>query len=187
MLDATPAGRPLYESLGFVAEAEIERWQGAARARGAAGATGAGDAVRAARAVDRAAIVACDRAAFGVDRACVLDALIDEGAGEPVVVEGATGALAGYALARSGRNATYVGPIAATDAAVGHALLDGMLARFAGAEVCLDLHRGGTLAPDALAARGLTMRRGLTRMRRGPRTGAAVSRAIAASAGPELG
>jgi GNAT superfamily N-acetyltransferase len=30
-LDATPAGRPLYESLGFSAEACMERWQGIAR------------------------------------------------------------------------------------------------------------------------------------------------------------
>jgi predicted N-acetyltransferase YhbS len=184
MLDATPAGRPLYESLGFVAEAEIARWLGVARAAGAAGATAA---VRAARADDRAAIAACDRGAFGVDRTRVLDALIEEGAGDALVLASATGELAGYALVRAGRNATYIGPIVATDAAAALALVDGMLARFAGTEVCLDLHRGGTLAPDALAARGLTMRRGLTRMRRGPRTGTAVSRAIAASAGPELG
>jgi GNAT superfamily N-acetyltransferase len=33
-LDATPAGRPLYESLGFIPENTIERWHGAGSSRG---------------------------------------------------------------------------------------------------------------------------------------------------------
>jgi hypothetical protein len=63
-----------------------------------------------------------------------------------------------------------------------------MLARFAGAEVCLDLHTGGPLEPGALARRGLSKRRGLTRMRHGRPPGAsATARTICAIAGPELG
>ena len=178
-LDATPAGRPLYESLGFEAETEMERWQGVARSDARPGpAPRPLDALR--------ALLALDRSAFGVDRSAVLGRLATEGAAEPLV-EPAGGVPAGCALARRGRAAAYLGPLIATNADTARRLLDGMLARLDGQEVCLDLHRGGRLEPDALAARGLSKRRVLVRMARGARSAAGTSPAICASAGPELG
>ena len=181
-LDATPAGRPLYESLGFTAEAELERWQGVARPRGD------GPGPRVAGDQSSRALLPLDRAAYGADRSRLLEMLAAEGSGGPLVARSPDdGSPEGYALARDGRIATYIGPVVATTVGAAGSLLDGMLTRFAGAEVCLDLHTGGPLEPGALAERGLSKRRGLTRMRHGPQGGSGTARSICAIAGPELG
>src|SRR6185436_15504947 len=78
-LDATPAGRPLYESLGFTAETEMERWQGIARAGGGTESRGSSDEAR-------FACLALDRSAYGIDRRRLLERLLDDGACEPLVV-----------------------------------------------------------------------------------------------------
>jgi len=171
-LDATPAGRPLYESLGFAVEAELERWQGVAR-----------DAGHVAR-IDghpRPSILALDWTAYDLDRARLLDRLTAEGVAGPLVSP------QGYALARPGRTATYIGPVIAATAPAAEDLLDGMLARLAGTEVCLDLHRGGRLEPRTLLERGLSKRRGLLRMWLGTRSEAGTAPSICASTGPEFG
>jgi GNAT superfamily N-acetyltransferase len=177
-LDATPAGRPLYEALGFTPDTELERWQGVV----------SGDA--GAAPVDRAAadtILALDAAAFGLERPRVIESLIAASATEPWVAESDRGGPEGFGLARPGRLTPYIGPIIATNSGTALRLLETMLARFAGREVCLDLHRSGWLARETLAERGLTMRRGLLRMRYGAPHAAGTARAICASAGPEFG
>lgn len=179
-LDATPAGRPLYESLGFAVEAEIERWQGVAPLE-------AGPVLRGPNGVSRPSLCALDRDAYGADRSRLLELLATEGLGEPLVARSAQGLAEGYALTRTGRAATYVGPLVTTTANAAGQLLGGMLARHAGTEICLDLHRGGLLEPQVLVERGLSKRRGLLRMHRGPGSQAGTSPSICASAGPEFG
>ena len=179
MLDATPAGRPLYEALGFVAESGVERWQGTARpGPNAAPAPGEGS---------RQAILALDQAAYDVDRSGLLEALLAASPDGPMVVESESGLPLGCALARPGRAAVYVGPLLATTRDVAIALLDGMLARHAGREVCLDRHHGGHLDESLLAERGLAKRRNLTRMSHGPASERGPARSLCASAGPEFG
>lgn len=179
-LDATPAGRPLYESLGFVAEAGMERWQGVAR-------SGASPDPRRPNGESLRLLFALDQAAYGADRSRLLELLVAESLGGPLVAQSGHGLPEGYALARQGRTATYIGPVVATTASAAGQLLDGMLARFAGEDVCLDLHGSGLLEPGALAERGLSKRRSLTRMCHGPRGDAETARSICASAGPEFG
>jgi len=179
-LDATPAGRPLYESLGFVAEVEMERWQGAAVPRSAPAPADRGQAAR-------RALESLDRAAYGVDRSRLLDLLVTEGVGEPIVEGAESGAPLGYALARRNRTSAYIGPLIATSAEGALRLLDAMLARFAGEDVSLDRHAGGWLAAASLAERGLTLRRGLTRMFHGPRSDIGTARSICAGTGPQFG
>lgn len=179
-LDATPAGRPLYESLGFTAEADIERWQGVAR-------PGAGSGARSASGGSRQALFALDESAYGADRSRLLERLVADASDTPLVVEPGHDPLQGYALARPGRAAVYVGPLVATTADAAVRLLDAVLVRYAGQEVCLDLHRGGMLEPAVLAERGLLARRGLLRMRHGPRGDGGTARWVCASAGPEFG
>jgi GNAT superfamily N-acetyltransferase len=179
-LDATQAGRPLYESLGFRAEAEMERWQGVAHPGGSPyPQPPSNESPR--------MPFGLDEAAYSADRSRLLELLVAEGLGEPLVVESGHGVPLGYALARQGRTAAYIGPLVATTAAAGEQLLDGMLARLTGDEVCLDLHRGGLLEPGMLAVRGLSRRRGLARMHHGLRSEAGTARSICASAGPEFG
>jgi GNAT superfamily N-acetyltransferase len=167
-LDATPAGQPLYESLGFVTEVELERWQGVAKP----------DSVPDSRETS---------AAYGVDRGRLIESLVDGSVVDPIVVRRDDARDAGYALARCGRIATYIGPIVAESTPDAERLLDAALARLDRRDVCLDLHRGGFLEPAALAERGLTKRRGLVRMRYGAPNAAATSRSICASTGPEYG
>lgn len=66
-------------------------------------------------------------------------------------------------------------------------LLDRILTRLSGREVCLDRHQGGLMKDKALVERGLTRQRILTRMSHGPRSDAATGRFICAIAGPEFG
>jgi GNAT superfamily N-acetyltransferase len=179
-LDATPAGRPLYESLGFVAEVELERWQGIAPIRTAP------NRIRSSHDPARP-LIDLDRAAYGVDRARLIESLVADGAVDPIVATRTNDQITGYALARRGRIATYIGPIVAENATDAERLLDGALARLAGQEVCLDLHRGGFLEPATLTARGSSRRRMLLRMRYGEPNAAATARSICASTGPEYG
>jgi GNAT superfamily N-acetyltransferase len=179
-LDATPAGRPLYESLGFSPEAELERWQGTAPG-------GAGRELHLAAADTVQGMFALDRSAYGADRSRLLETLLAESAGGPLIVESEPGVPAGFALARRGRAATYIGPVVATTADAAVELLDGMLARFGGEDVCIDVHTAGLLRPAALAERGLTRRRALTRMHHTPLGDAETPPSVCASAGPEFG
>ena len=178
-LDATPAGRPLYESLGFAVEAELERWQGRANAGVTRTLTAASG--------DIDALTELDRSAFGADRSRLLELLVAEALGDPLVAESRANSSNGFALARRARVATYIGPVIAETARVAEGLLDGMITRLAGAEVCLDLHLGGQLNRDMLARRELSKRRELTRMAFGPPTNAGIGGSVCASAGPEYG
>jgi GNAT superfamily N-acetyltransferase len=172
-LDATPAGQPLYASLGFEPEAGFERWQGVPSIRAGTDETSEDDNVR-------WRVTELDRSAYGVDRERLLEALM--AGGTRAVADGE-----GFALARPGRAAAYIGPLVAAGGSAAERLLDGILARLAGAEACLDLHTRGCLERSALERRGLSKRRGFVRMRLGEPSPAGTSRSICAIAGPEFG
>lgn len=184
-LDATPAGRPLYESLGFTLESELERWQG--RAAPAAGSTDAGDGQTGSGTDATQSLLALDRAAYGADRSRLLGLLAADAPGGPLAVTTADGRTEGCALLRPGRAATYIGPVLASSAAAAERLLDGMLARCTGQEVCLDWNPHGLLDAGMLTARGLAKRRGLARMRLGPPVVGSAPESICAIAGPAVG
>ena len=179
-LDATPAGRPLYELLGFRPEGLIERWEGMGQ-----------PAVKKERSAWdeqlRPAIYALDHLAFGADRSSLLASLIADSPVAPVVSMTSERQLDGFALARPGRRAFYIGPVAARDRETALSLLDGMLGRLAGEKVTLDFNTGFGLSSELLADRGLVMQRDLTQMASGPESPAGVSKRIFGLAGPELG
>src|SRR5919107_5481387 len=118
-LDATPDGRHVYERLGFEDELTIERWSGRGR-NGAFSKEVGGESVRgdaACSAIDSArleGIFELDRAAFGADRARLVEALAAQ-ALAGAFVEGRRGGAGGYVLARAGSAADYVGPLVAHD------------------------------------------------------------------------
>ena len=179
-LDATPAGQPLYESLGFVAEVEVERWQGIAPPTASPNATTSLGA-------SRQQLIELDADAYGVDRSRLIASLADDCAIVPTTVGDKNANAAGFVLARRGRAATYVGPIVASSSHDAEQLLEAALNQLAETEVCLDLHRGGHLTSTLLEARGLSRRRALVRMRYGTPNAAATDASICASAGPEYG
>lgn len=182
-LDATPEGVPVYESLGFEAELRIERWAGTARVDTTA-AVSPGDA-EPPRLFEQ--VFEFDRRAFGADRSGLLKALSHEACVGPSLSVGGGGGLRGYALARRGSRAAYVGPVVAEEAETAALLLDEMLGRLGSGRVYVDLNTTFEGGARELAARGFVRERALVRMRRGERTAAGTSRSVFAIAGPEVG
>ena len=176
-LDATPAGQPLYRRLGFEEEALFERWQGTATP------TRSADRALAERAA-LDPILPLDHATFGADRSRFLAELAHESLAAFVVRE--SGSREAYALAREGRIAIYLGPVVSTDGTLAARLVDALLSRFSGRQVCIDVNSTGLLDAARLVAGGLAPRRPLMRMRGG--TAASGTPAmLCASAGPEYG
>lgn len=162
-LDATPAGRPLYESLGFSAEMSVQRWEGIARLSFQRTRSRPGSA-------DNQRLYELDQRAFGADRRELLESLIADACCGPLVVEDNSSrqlALAGYALARRGARAFYAGPIVASDQRVTESLLDALFARLFEQKVYIDLAMNSEPQTQFLATQGFTKQRELTRMSRG--------------------
>lgn len=179
-LDATAAGRPLYESLGFVSEGLLERWEGTASS------VGKKEAVIIAEATIPA-VYALDRRAFGTDRRPWLDSLMRETPVPPLMVLSPGGEMAGYGLVRRGSQAFYVGPLIARDKEAALTLLDGILGRLTGEKIYLDFNTGFDIDVQTLADRGFVKQRELIRMSFGRKSSAGTSNLIFGIAGPEMG
>lgn len=150
LLEATEAGRPLYDKLGYVDE--YETWNVARP--GTAPAT-APEPLRELGA-ERAAILALDQRATGSRRDAMISGLLTTHRG---AIERAD-ALAGYGLVVDGR----LGPVIARDPAAGRALID-RLAPFASFAT---VPAPNAAAMAAFAAHGFAPMRALRRMRLGP-------------------
>jgi predicted N-acetyltransferase YhbS len=178
-LDATPAGHPLYEKLGFKEESLIERWLGIAGTRAVAGPTWDTTARREA--------LVLDHRAFGADRSKLIDMLIEDCCVTPVIATAVDGQLSGYALARHGSNAVYLGPVLATGVDAAMTLLDGLLGEVSGQSVYLDLNTNFEGGRNILTDRGFVKQRDLVRMFYGKKSTTGSSPSIFAIAGPEIG
>lgn len=180
-LDATPAGEPLYASLGFQTELTIQRWStlDPASTDGASAHSTRDDTYRTIRGFDQEA--------FGVCRKDLLDSLIKNRCCEPVIALDPSRALAGYGLARRGANAFFLGPIAARSETIAVQILDGLVAQLPGAKLYVDYLAHAQSTPLALSERRFKLQRTLSRMSYGKTSCAGISRSIFASAGPEFG
>jgi GNAT superfamily N-acetyltransferase len=105
MLLATPAGRPLYERLGFVEVGAVCQHQGEYSGR-----RHPDPRIRAATPEDRSAVLGLDAAAVGVPRPAVLDDLLTVGRAF-VLVENTK--VTGYAIERGFGRGSVVGPVVA--------------------------------------------------------------------------
>lgn len=144
-LDATDQGQRLYESVGFIAEQPIERWRTvthAAQCDSAAGFTGP-------------LPHAFDVEAFGADRSRFLRAL-----GSPAVADEQ-----GYAMARPGSRARYLGPCVARDPHTAGRLI---AATLTAGTWFWDLLPANSAAPLLAIESGFQPVRQLVRMRLGP-------------------
>jgi GNAT superfamily N-acetyltransferase len=178
-LDATPAGLPLYRRLGFEEEVLFERWMGVATPARSP------DHVLAERAA-LDSVLPLDRAAFGADRSRLLGMLEAEALAAHVVRESEPRA-EGFGLARTGRIATYLGPIVSAERTLAERLFQTLLTRFAGGRVCIDVNTAGVLDRTRLGEGGLAPTRPLMRMRRGGTAASGTPGTLCASAGPEYG
>ena len=157
-LDATELGEPVYNRLGFKAGLRFTRWQG----RGGLDVPGIRRA-RPAEPADRSWIMALDRAAFGAERAFMLDDFLGR-PGSRCWVSDVPGA--GFVIARAGRRAAQIGPLSAVDEATAAALLETVLAETEG-PVFFDALDTRTALGDVIREAGLTRQRGFVRMRLG--------------------
>jgi len=177
-LDATPSGKPIYQRLDFSEECLVERWAGTGLKSSSSGASPA---------VSRQGeMLALDQEAFGTDRARLLKMLMNESWMEPRQTNDGD-ATTGFAMARPGTVANYVGPVIARDANVARNLLDEMLGQLMGQPVYIDLNTDFVHGRQILYERGFTKQRDLIRMSYGKRTDAGTSQLVFAIAGPELG
>lgn len=177
-LDATPLGRPLYESLGFVEDAKILRYAGVPQSEGRPPGKdllneGWSEAIR-----------RWDRDASGADRERLLRALAEEYPEELRSVDDRDEP-GGYLLARAGAKAWQIGPCIAFGSA-GVRLLSDALARHLGEAVIVDVPQEHAEARSVVESHGLAVARELTRMTRGAAVGEDRSN-IWASSGPEMG
>jgi GNAT superfamily N-acetyltransferase len=177
-LDATAAGQPVYEKLGFTPEYRLARYEGTAPR------TGAQAHVTEATAGLLPQIIALDCQATATRREKMLTRLLAE-APQAVRVWRRDGQVDGYVATRRGAHAVQVGPCIAT-ADAGPALLNDALGRCAGCPVFLDIPCDNAHARAVAEASGLQVQRHFTRMYRGPRVPDHVE-AIWAGSGPEKG
>jgi GNAT superfamily N-acetyltransferase len=178
-LDATPRGRPMYESLGFVEEATLNRFRGILPP--ADGTPGLPE-VRPIEELD--GVIALDREVTVTDRGRLLRRLAAEHRGSLRVIETRDG-IEGFLMARPGSTARQIGPCIAGGRA-GLLLLADARSRYAGQAVLLDIPASNVSAAGLVGSWGLRAERQLVRMGRGPRVEEDLSR-IWAGSGPEKG
>lgn len=202
VLDATDAGRRVYGPLGFQPVHGLQRLRAERIEPGAPGlgrcrprrlrteriveaAPRADVTVRSIEERDWTAIEALDRRAFGAGRMALLRHLGARQPARAMVASGPAG-VAGFVLARDGREALQIGPVVAKDAGTAIALTAAALAG-AGGPVCIDAIEGHGAYAAWLADAGFVTQRGFTRMILGRRTPFGDPGLICAAAGPELG
>jgi len=163
-LDATPAGRPVYERLGFVPESTLTRYQ-----RPASGQTQAPEpAAASARALtdaDWEVVEEIDHAAFGASRACLLRSLAHDS--RAMLVWPAQGRVVGWGMVRPGANADYLGPLVCSSYEGSLSLQAALLGRAGSHSVIWDVPDQNELAKTTALRFGFTPIRPLTRMRLG--------------------
>ncbi len=155
-LDATPAGKTVYEKMGFGSEWSFHRWsrEGAAVSEGAAGAgVGAEHSDWAGRLPG--SILKLDTEAFGADRGEWLSLLAD---GSFVQVD-----QAGFGMLRPGFLASYLGPVAAKTVSAAESIVARLCER-TGRTIFWDIPSPNRHATEIAQTLGFQPVRDLTRM-----------------------
>jgi len=179
-LDATRDGKPVYEKFGFRVESIIERWSGPARPKSRMWMD------QQFNGKPNLSLYEVDRLAFGADRSALIDKLIANALGAPLINCSADGSVSGYALMRRGTNADYVGPVVTADSGQIERLLDQALDRVNGARAIIDWNKQCTVSTSVLSDRGFVKERDLIRMTTGSPNNK-TSPLVVAIAGPEIG
>lgn len=182
-LDATPAGQPLYEQLGFVPEWPLHRWERSPSPENLAPAA-AGD-TRSFKEKDWPLVLKLDEAAFGAPRLRLLDRLVQES--RHALVWPAAGPARGWGLLRSGTNSDYLGPLVCASPDGAKALIPGLLADSKHRNLTWDIPDHNEVGKAIAEALGFAPVRILTRMRLGPRTEATQPQTLFGIADPAVG
>lgn len=171
LLDATPAGEPIYRALGFEPVEAFTRWQGQGGAKASSRVASS----------DNLAIEAANRA-FGADRTF----LLEDFAGRCPTARRSRPDGAAHCFGRDGRVATQIGPVVGSDEASITQLTGDVIAALEG-PVFLDVADSSAGLCDRLQADGFERQRPFLRMKKGPHSAPGISRETAVIAGPEFG
>lgn len=136
LLNATRAGQPLYQRLGFTVTGAVEQFQGLVLPIAPPEAP-AGERLRRIEGDEHDMVMELDRTATGLDRSGLLAALLDE-AVEALMLERG-GQAVGYALLRRFGRGFVLGPVVAPDDVAARALITTLLAACIGHFLRIDL------------------------------------------------
>jgi len=179
-LDATPAGKLVYDKAGFQDEYLLVRMK-------AASLVGEGlPGVRPLEDSDWPRLLEWDRLVFGADRGAILRRLF-HGAPEYAFVAESAGEMRGFLLGRHGYLSEYFGPLVARDDLTARALVSAGVARSQGRTVMIDAPRHTAEWNRWLESRGFREERPFIRMFRGTNSRPGLPGLVFAIAGPELG
>ncbi len=183
-LDATPDGRTVYRRIGFRDLYRLARYRAEAVSSPIAPEADR-LTVRRLTAADLEAVSGLDRGLFGGDRLQLLRHLRCR---QPEAAFAAfrDGRIAGYSLARDGREAVHVGPLAATGDDVARSLAAAALGAVQ-RPVFIDVADARPGFVEWLQASGFVQQRPFIRMMRGRDSGFDDPGLLYAIAGPELG
>jgi hypothetical protein len=170
-LDATPLGRPLYQSHGFQDEARLMRLVAPAGSREfAAGDDGTAASARPLTAADLPVIAAADREVFGGLRQPVLEWALDVAPESGWMLAG-DGGVPQYCLGRRGRLFDQIGPVVACDDRAAEALVDAARRAASDRALVVDAAEAHPAFTGWLRRRGFADERPLFRMRLTPAPG----------------
>jgi GNAT superfamily N-acetyltransferase len=185
LLDATPAGRAVYLTLGFEDCWSLRRLVVRQLSRAGAEAAAEGVLVRPLKTADWPAAIAYDRAVFGAERGALLRRLAARLPSAALIAERA-GEIVGMLLGRDGRVMNQLGPLVAENDAVARALLRRAVPAV-GAPLAIDVADRHVRFGEWLGRLGFTGERPLTRMVCGRDAAFDDPARLFAIAGPELG
>jgi len=183
-LDATPAGRPLYEKLGFVSQWTLTRCRRLAEDETQYPASAASKPRDLADA-DWDAVDEIDATAFGASRACLLRSLAHDS--RAVLVWPAQGRVVGWGMLRPGANDDYLGPLVCSSAEGSLSLVAALLGKAGRDAVIWDVPDQNESAKTTAQRFGFVPLRPLTRMCLGPNPVADNPQAQFAIADPAVG
>jgi hypothetical protein len=181
-LDATPAGKAVYEALGFQEEWTLTRWQHG----GPGPATSSGEGVADLRVAGPGTVEQLDVSAFGISRQRLLEALAAR-CRQALVLRSECGSVLGYGLLREGSRALYLGPVVADSVDSTILLVGALLEKCAGESIFWDIPDRHSAIISWAEENGFKVQRSLTRMFLGENTTPGVPERIFAIAGPEIG
>nr|CAA9271813.1 Creatinine amidohydrolase [uncultured Armatimonadetes bacterium] len=183
-LDATPAGKALYDTMGFVDESRLHRLTHAnlPPLPEPAG----GGACAAVTEEDWPGIDVLDRSVFGADRGRVLRALAAQDPPRALRLTRA-GRVEGFCFARPGSRYHQIGPIVAGSVDDAILLSTAALRGLGGRPIVLDVPDAQAEFLRRLAALGFARDRSFVRMARAPAPPAAPQDRVFAICGPEFG
>lgn len=187
VLDATEAGRLVYQPLGFEDVYSLSRLQSveAGVVPGAAQ-FGEGWTPRAMTKANLDELAAWDGKRFGENRGPLLRAMWHRSRNFAQIAIASNGAIGGYILGRNGRAATHIGPLIAKDEKIAISLIKNALAQIDGPRI-IDIPDHQFKLRDWLERAGFNRQRGFIRMALGRSRPFDNRNETFAIAGPELG